>query len=103
VKWPQGALRYALGFVLIGAGITIMNKANTDLVPWVVAGASLAIVALFAVQMALTKEVEQDPAEQEWMRRVASHGDEIERHEAVEAELAARSPARTHTRPVIEQ
>src|SRR5215216_5113301 len=24
VKWPQGALRYALGVVLIGAGITIM-------------------------------------------------------------------------------
>ena len=53
VKWPQGALRYALGFVLIGAGVTIMNKANTDLVPWVVGGAALAVVALFAVQIAL--------------------------------------------------
>ncbi|MGA8217926.1 MAG: sulfite exporter TauE/SafE family protein [Solirubrobacterales bacterium] len=97
VKWPQGALRYALGVVLIGAGITIMNKANTDLVPWVMGGATLAIVALFAIQMALTKEVEHDPEEQELMRRaalVASHGDEIERHQAIEAELAARGRTR---------
>ena len=94
VKWPQGALRYALGVVLIGAGVTIMNKANTDLVPWVVGGATIAVVALFAIQMALTKEVEHDPAEQEWMRRVASHGDEIERHQAMEATLASRSQAR---------
>ena len=90
-----GALRYALGVVLIAAGITIMNKANTDLVPWVVGGASLAIAALFAVQIALRKEVEHDPAEQEWMRRVASHGDEIERHQAMEAELATRARARS--------
>jgi uncharacterized protein len=101
VKWPQGALRYALGLVLIGAGITIMNKANTDLIPWVVAAATLVIVALFAVQIALRKEVETDPEEQELMRRaalVASHGDEIERHQAVEAELAARSQERATTR-----
>jgi uncharacterized protein len=97
VKWPQGALRYVLGIVLIGAGLTIMNKANTDLIPWVVAAAALAVVGLFAIQIALRKEVETDPVEQELMRRaalVASHGDEIERHQAIEAELAARSEGR---------
>ena len=84
VKAPQGVLRYALGVVLIGAGITIMNKANTDLVPWVVGGASLAIVALFAVQMALRKEVQHDPEEQA----------ELERDARIERELAARAQAR---------
>jgi uncharacterized membrane protein YfcA len=63
VNVPQGALRYALGFVLIGAGVTIMNKANTDLVPWVVGAATLAVAALFAVQIALRREVEHDPEE----------------------------------------
>jgi uncharacterized membrane protein YfcA len=95
VKWPQGLLRGALGVVLIGAGLTIMNKANTDLVPWVVLIAAVAVAVLFAIQIALQKEVEHDPYEQEWMRRVASHGDEIERHQAIEAELAARSRGRT--------
>ena len=102
VKWPQGALRYVLGIVLIGAGLTIMNKANTDLIPWVVAAAALAVVGLFAIQIGLRKEVETDPEEQEMMRRaalVASHGDEIERHQAVEAELGARSEARAEPTP----
>ena len=88
VKWPQGALRYALGLILIAAGLTIMSKANTDLIPWVMVAASIGIVSLFAVQIALRKEVEHDPAEQEWMRRaamVASHGDEIERYQQVES------------------
>jgi uncharacterized protein len=87
VKWPQGALRYALGLILIAAGLTIMSKANTDLIPWVMVAASIGIVSLFAVQIALRKEVEHDPAEQEWLRRaamVASHGDEIERYQQVE-------------------
>ena len=87
VKWPQGLLRGALGVVLIAAGVTIMNKANTDLVPWVVVIAAVAVAVLFAVQIALRKEVEHDPAEQEWLRRaamVASHGDEIERYQQVE-------------------
>jgi hypothetical protein len=91
VKWPQGALRYALGIVLIAAGVTIMSKADGDLIPWALAAASVGIVALFAIQIGLRREVEQDPAEQEWLRKaaiVASHGDEIERREA---ELAARS------------
>ena len=97
VKWPQGALRYALGLILIAAGLTIMGKANTDLVPWVMVGATLAIVSLFAVQIALRREVEHDPDEQEWMRQaavVASLGDEIERHQNMEAQLAARARAR---------
>lgn len=85
VKWPQGALRYVLGFVLIAAGVTIMNKANTDLVPWVVGGASLAVAALFAVQIALRKEVEHDPEEQA----------ELERNARIERELALRARARS--------
>ena len=64
VKWPQGALRYVLGIVLIAAGLTIMNKANGDLIPWVMVAAGLAVGALFAVQIALRKEVEHDPDEQ---------------------------------------
>jgi uncharacterized membrane protein YfcA len=93
VKWPQGALRTALGVILIAAGLTIMSKANTDLVPWVMVAASVGIVGLFAIQIALRKEVEQDPDEQEWMRRaaaVAAHGDEIERRQTMESELAGR-------------
>src|SRR6266545_6249138 len=89
VKWPQGARRYALGLVLIGAGITIMNKANTDLVPWVMGGATLAVVALFAIQMALTREVEHDPEEQA----------ELERDAKLEAELARRARARSQPAP----
>src|SRR4051812_9646613 len=88
VKWAQGGLRTVLGIVLIAAGLTILNKADTDLVPWALAGASLAVIALFAIQLGLRKEVEQDPAEQEWLRRarfVATHGDEIEREPAIKA------------------
>jgi uncharacterized membrane protein YfcA len=102
VRAPQGLLRYALGLVLIGAGITLMNKANTDLIPWVVAAATFVIVALFGIQMALRKEVETDPEEQERMRRaaqIASHGDEIERHQEVEAELEARARLRHQVAP----
>jgi uncharacterized protein len=98
VKWPQGALRYALGVILIAAGLTIMGKANTDLIPWVMVGASVAIVALFGVQMGLRREVEHDPWEQEEMRRAAEAvsvlGDEIARHPEMEGELAARGRAR---------
>src|SRR4051794_25044613 len=83
VKWPQGALRYVLGLVLVGAGVTIMNKANTDLIPWVMGAASLAVVALFAVQIALRKEVQHDPEEQE----------ELARNARIERELAARAKA----------
>jgi uncharacterized protein len=91
VKWPQSGLRIALGVVLIAAGVTIMGKANTDLVPWVMVAASLAIVGLFAIQLGLRREVEQDPDEQEWLRRtraVAVHGDEIAQSQAIETETA---------------
>jgi uncharacterized protein len=64
VKPPQGLLRGVLGVVLVGAGVTILNKADTSLVPWVVAGATVAVAALFAIQIALRKEVEHDPEEQ---------------------------------------
>jgi uncharacterized membrane protein YfcA len=63
VKWPQGALRTILGVVLIAAGVTILNKADTDLVPWAIGGATLAVIALFAIQLGLRKEVEHDPEE----------------------------------------
>jgi uncharacterized protein len=88
VKWPQGLLRTALGVVLIAAGLAILNKANTDLVPYTIGFAGLSFAALFVIQLGLRREVEQDPAEQEWMRRaamVASHGDEIERYQQVES------------------
>jgi uncharacterized protein len=93
VKWPQGLLRGALGVVLIAAGLAILNKANTELVPYAIGLAALAFAALFLIQLLLRREVEQDPAEQEWLRRaaaIAAHGDEIERRQAAEAELAAR-------------
>ena len=63
-------LRTALGVILIAAGVTIMSKANTDLVPYVMVGASLAITALFAVQILLRKEVEGDPDEQAELKRI---------------------------------
>jgi hypothetical protein len=84
VKWPQGVLRTALGVILIAAGVTIMNKADTDLVPWVVAIAAIAVTALFAVQIALRKEVEHDPEEQL----------ELERDARLERELEARAQLR---------
>jgi uncharacterized protein len=83
VKWPQGLLRGTLGVVLIAAGITIMNKSNTDLVPWAAGIAALGVIVLFAIQLALRREVEQDPAEQEWLQRaraVAVLGDEVPLH-----------------------
>jgi hypothetical protein len=79
VRWPQGLLRGALGVVLIGAGVTIMNKANTDLVPWVVGAAALAVVALFAIQIALRKEVELDPEEQRELAELKEQEAEHER------------------------
>jgi uncharacterized membrane protein YfcA len=99
VKWPQGILRTTLGVVLIAAGVALLEKANTELIPWALAFAAVSFIGLFAIQYMLRREVEQDPDEQEWLRKatvVASLGDEIERHEAVEAELAARSEARAH-------
>jgi uncharacterized membrane protein YfcA len=83
VKWPQGLLRGALGIVLIAAGITIMSKADTSLVPWAVLAASIGVIALFAIQLGLRREVEQDPADKEWLRRaraVAVLGDEVPLH-----------------------
>jgi uncharacterized protein len=96
VKWPQGILRTALGVVLIAAGVALLEKADTELVPYALAFAAVSFLALFAIQYLLRREVEQDPEEQEWLRRaaaIAAHGDEIERHQAVEAERAARAGA----------
>jgi uncharacterized protein len=80
VQWPQGVLRTVLGVVLIAAGAALLSKADTDLVPYALGVASLAFAGLFAAQFFLRREVEQDPAEQEWLRRaraVAVTGDEI--------------------------
>jgi uncharacterized membrane protein YfcA len=82
VKWPQGILRTALGVVLIAAGVALLSKADTELVPYALAVAGLAFAALFAIQILLRKEVEADPDEQEWLRRaqaVSVLGDEVRR------------------------
>jgi uncharacterized membrane protein YfcA len=86
VKWPQGILRTALGVVLIAAGVALLSKADTELVPYALAVAGLAFAALFAIQILLRKEVEADPDEQEWLRRaqaVSVLGDEVRRPAAM--------------------
>lgn len=80
VRWKPGVMRTALGLVLIAAGVSIMSKADTDLVPYVMIVAAAGIAGLFAIQILLRKEVEADPHEQELMRRaaaVAVLGDEV--------------------------
>jgi uncharacterized membrane protein YfcA len=57
VKWPQGVLRTALGLVLIAAGVTIMSKANKEIVPYAIAIAALAVGGLFALQMGLQRQI----------------------------------------------
>jgi uncharacterized membrane protein YfcA len=79
VKWPQGALRTILGIVLIAAGVTILNKADTDLVPWALGGATLAVIALFAIQLGLRKEVEHDPEEMRELEEERRREEERER------------------------
>ena len=64
VKWPQGVLRTALGLVLIAAGVALLSKANTELVPYALGVAAVAFAALFAIQIGLRREVEGDPDEQ---------------------------------------
>jgi hypothetical protein len=90
VKWPQGLLRTALGVVLIAAGLALLSKADTDLVPYALAVAGVAFAALFGVQALLRKEVEADPDEQAAMKRAAASvavlGDEM---------LDGRQPAET--------
>ena len=80
VKWPQGILRTALGVVLIAAGYALLEKADTTLVPYALAFAAVSFAGLFLIQYLLRREVEADPAEQEWLRRaraVAVLGDEV--------------------------
>ena len=99
VKWQPGVLRAALAVVLIAAGAVLLGKANTAVVPYALGFSAIGIVGLFAAQILFRKEVERIRRSRSWMRRaVASHGDEIERHQAMEAELAARS--RTRAQPV---
>jgi uncharacterized membrane protein YfcA len=86
VKWPQGVLRTVLGVVLIAAGITLLNKANRELVPYVMVAASLVIVALFSIQILLRKEVEGDPDERAELERAKT--------EKARAASAARASAR---------
>jgi uncharacterized protein len=80
VKWPQGILRTALGIVLIAAGVALLGKADTDLIPYALGFAVISFAGLFGIQYALRREVEADPDEQEAMRRaraVAVLGDEV--------------------------
>jgi len=81
VKWPQGMLRTALGVVLIAAGIALLEKADTTLVPYALAFAAISFGALFGIQYLLRREVETDPDEQAAMKRaaeaVAVMGDEV--------------------------
>lgn len=96
VKWPQGVLRTALGLVLIGAGVALLSKADTDLVPYALGFAAVSFVGLFAIQALLRREVQADPDEQAALARatvVAVHGDEIERRAQVEGDLMRRTQA----------
>ena len=81
VKWPQGLLRTALGIVLIAAGIALLAKADKSLVPYALGVAALVFVGLFAAQAFIRREVEQDPDEQEAIKRaiarVAVTSDEV--------------------------
>ena len=81
VKWPQGLLRTALGIVLIGAGIALLQKSDKTLIPYALAASGLAFATLFGVQAFLRREVEQDPDEQAAIKRaiaaVAVTGDDI--------------------------
>jgi hypothetical protein len=70
VKWPQGVLRTVLGVVLIAAGVTILNKANGEVVPYAIGVAALAFAGLFALQYGLRKEVEGDPDERAELERL---------------------------------
>jgi uncharacterized membrane protein YfcA len=75
VRWPQGLLRTALGVVLIAAGIALLGKADTDLVPYALGFAALSFAALFGIQYLLRREVQGDPEENlelEGERRFAS-------------------------------
>jgi uncharacterized membrane protein YfcA len=57
VRFPQGVLRTVLGVVLVAAGFTILNKANTALVPYALVAAAVIIIALFAAQIYLPRRV----------------------------------------------
>jgi uncharacterized membrane protein YfcA len=85
VKWPQGVLRGALGVILIAAGVTLMSKADTDLVPWVLVIATVAVAALFAVQIALRKEVEHDPDEERELEAEREREAELKREPVLAA------------------
>ena len=92
VKWPQGLLRTALGVVLIAAGIALLEKANTELVPYALGAAALGFAALFGLQYLLRREVEGDPDEHAEVERIKQ--EEIERDLRLEAELARRAEAK---------
>ncbi len=85
VKWPQRALRTALGVVLIAAGVALLSKSDKTLVPYALVVSAVAFAGLFAMQGLLRREVEADPVDAEWLRRaeaVAAVGDEVDVHRA---------------------
>ena len=71
--------------------------------PYALGVAALAFAALFAIQLLLRREVEEDPDEQEAIRRattlVAITGDEVARSNGVESELVRRSQALQDAEP----
>ena len=69
VRWPQAILRTALGVVLIAAGVALLEKADTGLVPYALGVSAFAFVGLFALQYLLRREVEADPEEQRELER----------------------------------
>ena len=60
VRWPQGVLRVALGTVLVAAGLTIMNKADTEIVPYAVGVAALMVMGLFVAQILLQRNARRN-------------------------------------------
>jgi uncharacterized membrane protein YfcA len=89
VKWPQGILRTSLGVVLIAAGVALLSKANTDLVPYAIGVSALIFVGLFVAQTLLRREVRGDPDERAELERLEQ--ERIERDERMERELARRA------------
>lgn len=60
VRWPQGVLRGLLGVVLVAAGVTLMSKANTALVPYAIVVAAVMVAGLFAAQIYLSRRAERE-------------------------------------------
>jgi uncharacterized membrane protein YfcA len=81
VRTPQAVLRAAIAVVLVAAGVALMGKSDTQVIPYALVGAAVLLSAIFGAQIAFQREVEGDPDER---RELAS---------AQAAEGAPPSPA----------